>query len=67
MIEVHTHPILGDVRQPRPAVRFDRTPANVEKLAPFLGEDNDAVLEDAGYSEKEIAEFYDSGVLGRQG
>ena len=67
MIEVHAHPVLGDVRQPRPAVRFDRTPANVERLAPFLGEDNDAVLEDAGYSEKEIAELYDSGVLGRQG
>ena len=66
MIEVHTHPILGDVRQPRPAVLFDRSPANVEKLAPFLGEHNDTVLGEAGYSEGEIAKLYESGVLGRQ-
>ena len=66
MIEVHSHPILGEVRQPRPAVRFDRSPAKVEKLAPFLGEDNSAILTEAGYSEKTIIELYDSGVLGRQ-
>ena len=66
MIEVHTHPVLGDVRQPRPAVRFDRSPANVEMLAPFLGEHNDTVLEEAGYSKGEIAKLYESGVLGGQ-
>ena len=66
MIELHNHPVLGDVRQPRPAVRFDRSPASVEKLAPFLGQDNDLVLQEAGYSKEEIAEFYERGVLGLQ-
>ena len=66
MIELHSHPVLGDVRQPRPAVRFDRSPASVEKLAPFLGQDNDLILQEAGYSKEEIAEFYERGVLGLQ-
>ena len=66
MIELHNHPVLGDVRQPRPAVRFDRSPASVEKLAPFLGQDNDLILQEAGYSREEIAEFYERGVLGLQ-
>ena len=66
MIELHNHPVLGDVRQPRPAVRFDRSPASVEKLAPFLGQDNDLILQEAGYSKEEIAEFYERGVLGLQ-
>tara|TARA_Y100000588_G_scaffold216911_1_gene230816 strand:- start:214 stop:552 length:339 start_codon:yes stop_codon:yes gene_type:complete len=66
MIETHSHPILGNVRQPRPAARFDRSPASVEKLAPFLGQDNDVILQEAGYSKEEIADFYQRGVLGLQ-
>jgi crotonobetainyl-CoA:carnitine CoA-transferase CaiB-like acyl-CoA transferase len=37
IIEEHDRPHLGRVRQPRPAVRFDRTPSAIRKLAPFLG------------------------------
>ena len=38
----------------------------MEKLAPFLGQDNDLILQEAGYSKEEIAEFYELGVLGLQ-
>jgi len=61
IMEIHDHPVLGKVRQPRPAARFDRTPAEVKALAPFLGADNTAILSELGYSEVEI------GALGKDG
>ncbi len=64
IIEVHDDPILGPVRQPRPAARFDRTPALVRALAPYLGADNAAILAELGYPETEIARLSGNGVLG---
>ncbi len=43
------------VRQPRPAARFDRTPAEVRTLAPQLGQDNSAILDELGYGAEDIA------------
>jgi len=55
------------VRQPRPAARFDRTPAEVRTLAPQLGQDNSAILGELGYSAEEIAGLTREQVLhGRQ-
>ena len=63
VIEIHRDTTLGEVRQPRPAARFDRTPAEIRALAPYLGGDNAAILEEIGYSETEIARLGESGVL----
>ncbi len=63
IIEVHEHPELGPVRQPRPAARFDRTPATIRALAPFLGADNTAILAELGYSDAEIARMAGDGVV----
>ena len=63
VIEIHRDTALGEVRQPRPAARFDRTPAEIRALAPYLGGDNAAILEEIGYSETEIARLGESGVL----
>jgi len=64
IIEVHDDPILGRVRQPRPAARFDRTPAAIQRMAPFLGADNADILSELGYTEAEIVDLSDQGVLG---
>ena len=66
IVEVHDHPILGRVRQPRPAARFDRTPAKGSALAPFLGAANSAILSEAGYSADDIACLERDGVLHSQ-
>lgn len=63
IIEVHEDSLLGKVRQPRPAARFDRTPAMVRTLAPFLGADNIAILKDLGYAEAKIERLAKDGIL----
>ena len=62
-IEIHEDPELGPVRQPRPAARFDRTPAQVRAMAPFLGADNAAILGELGYGEEDTAALEACGVL----
>jgi crotonobetainyl-CoA:carnitine CoA-transferase CaiB-like acyl-CoA transferase len=54
LIELMHQPTLGTVRQPRPAARFDRTPARIAGPAPRIGEHTDAILAAAGYSASEI-------------
>ena len=66
VIEIHDHPTLGNVRQPRPAARFDRSPLKVTALAPFLGADNSAILAEVGYAEADIDRLELDGVLHSQ-
>ena len=66
-IEIHDDAVLGKVRQPRPAARFDRTPAAVGAMAPFLGADNRAILGELGYSQAEMARLAEDGVLAFRG
>lgn len=62
-LEIIHDETLGNVRQPRPAARFDVTPASDRRMAPFLGEHNAAILEELGYSESEAGKLASSGVL----
>ena len=62
LIETLEQPSLGTIRQPRPAARFDRTPARIAGPAPRIGEHTDAILAEAGYSAEEIAAMKQSGV-----
>jgi crotonobetainyl-CoA:carnitine CoA-transferase CaiB-like acyl-CoA transferase len=63
LLEEHQSPTFGRVRQPRPAARFDRTPAGVRELAPLLGEDNATILSELGYSGDDIARLEREQVL----
>jgi crotonobetainyl-CoA:carnitine CoA-transferase CaiB-like acyl-CoA transferase len=67
ILEKHQSEAFGQVRQPRPAARFDRTPAEIRKLAPMLGADNEAILREAGYSAEEIARLTENRILHSQG
>ncbi|MCY4005130.1 MAG: CoA transferase [Rhodospirillales bacterium] len=63
IIEVHEDPVLGPVRQPRPAARFEETPATIRRMAPFLGADNADILAELGYGTDEVRKLTDDGVL----
>ena len=54
LIELLDQPTLGTVRQPRPAARFDGTPARIGGPAPRIGQHTDAILAEAGYADDEI-------------
>ena len=54
LIELLEQPAIGTVRQPRPAARFDRTPARIGGPAPRIGEHTDTILAEVGYSAEEI-------------
>jgi crotonobetainyl-CoA:carnitine CoA-transferase CaiB-like acyl-CoA transferase len=57
------HPHAGPMRQPRPAARFERTPASLSRFAPLLGEHTDEVLAEAGVASGDLAELRARGVI----
>ena len=63
MIIESTHPIAGAMRQPRPAARFDATPAELRSFAPALGEHTGEVLREAGFDEDQIGELQRAGTI----
>jgi crotonobetainyl-CoA:carnitine CoA-transferase CaiB-like acyl-CoA transferase len=48
------HPDIGLVRQPKPAARFDHTPAAIHGPAPRIGEHSAAILAELGFEAAEI-------------
>ena len=52
ILEESAHPAAGRLRQPRPPVRFERTPAATGDPAPTVGRDTDEVLREAGLGER---------------
>jgi crotonobetainyl-CoA:carnitine CoA-transferase CaiB-like acyl-CoA transferase len=51
------HPDIGRVRQPVPAARFDRTPAQIHGPAPRIGEHSAAILAELGFGAAEIEQL----------
>jgi crotonobetainyl-CoA:carnitine CoA-transferase CaiB-like acyl-CoA transferase len=54
LIAEFDHPDIGLVRQPKPAARFDRTPAEIQGPAPRIGEHSAMTLAELGLETAEI-------------
>jgi crotonobetainyl-CoA:carnitine CoA-transferase CaiB-like acyl-CoA transferase len=54
LIAEFDHPDIGRVRQPKPAARFDRTPAAIRGPAPRIGEHSGTILTELGLQQAEI-------------
>ncbi|HUN58621.1 MAG TPA: CoA transferase [Candidatus Binataceae bacterium] len=57
------HPHAGRFRQPRPAARFDVTPAELRRYAPTLGEHTDAILTDLGLTRDDLSNLRDANII----
>jgi len=55
------HPVVGRIRQPRPAERFEGTPSVISRPAPTLGQHGEEVLGEVGLSAAEIAALREAG------
>ena len=56
---------FGEVRQARPAARFSKTPSEIRGPAPKLGEQSTAILNRLGYSDEQVQQMVDAGVVFR--
>ena len=65
-IVTYEHHAAGTLRQARHAARFERTPAAIRMGAPLLGEHNDEVLGELGFSGDEIASLKADGIVGAE-
>ena len=54
---------FGEVRQARPAAQFSETPSEIGGPAPKLGQHSAAILKRLGYTDEQIHEMFDAGVL----
>ena len=57
------HPTLGSIKQTGLPIKFSRTPGGLDRHPPLLGEHNQAILQDLGYSESEIQELLTRSVI----
>ena len=62
-LQVWQPPQAGSVRQPRPAARFEKTPASIAATASLRGADNDAILAELGRSTDDIAALRHAGII----
>jgi crotonobetainyl-CoA:carnitine CoA-transferase CaiB-like acyl-CoA transferase len=66
LLETAEHPTEGTYRVIGSPVQFSATPASVRRHAPRLGQDNDEVLGELGYSADELRELAEAGVTVRR-
>jgi crotonobetainyl-CoA:carnitine CoA-transferase CaiB-like acyl-CoA transferase len=64
IVAVVEHPKAGKLRQARNAARFSKTPADIRRPAPALGEHTQEILAELGYSTGDITGLYADGALG---
>lgn len=61
----YDHPTEGRVKTPGFPIRFSKTPSEVRRGAPLVGEHTDEVLASAGFSAEEIQKLAKDGAIGR--
>jgi crotonobetainyl-CoA:carnitine CoA-transferase CaiB-like acyl-CoA transferase len=58
-----SQPQLGRIRQTRPPIHFEATPAAIQRPAPTLGQHTDEILEELGTSADDIADLRACGIV----
>ncbi|MDX2305866.1 MAG: CoA transferase [Microscillaceae bacterium] len=63
MVIEQEHPKAGKIKNLGVPLKFSGTPAQAQWVAPMLGEDSVAILQEMGISEQKIQELVDRGIL----
>ena len=58
------HPSEGKIKLTSPPVNFSETPATIDRLPPLLGEHNEEILIEIGYTDEEISQLYEDQIIG---
>jgi crotonobetainyl-CoA:carnitine CoA-transferase CaiB-like acyl-CoA transferase len=64
MITTVDHPKVPNLRFPGSPLKLTDSPATVRRVPPLLGQHNEEILQEAGYSADKIADFKQRGVIG---
>lgn len=63
LIQTIQHPKIGDLRVIGIPVKFSRTPGTIRLAPPLVGEHNEVILHELGYSQAQIGQFQTEGVV----
>jgi crotonobetainyl-CoA:carnitine CoA-transferase CaiB-like acyl-CoA transferase len=66
LFETEDHPVTGAHEVPTMPFRFGRVAAWLHRVSPTLGQHNDEVLSEAGYSSEHLAALRTAGVVGER-
>jgi crotonobetainyl-CoA:carnitine CoA-transferase CaiB-like acyl-CoA transferase len=64
MIAEVDHPNIPNLKFPGSPLKLTDSPATIRRVPPMLGQHNEEILEEAGYSREKIADLKERGVLG---
>ena len=64
MISEVEHPNIPNLKFPSSPLKLTDSPATIRRVPPLLGQHNEEILGEAGYSPEKIADLKDRGVLG---
>jgi len=62
IVEVE-HPVIGAQKLAGIPIKFSKTPGTIHKPAPTLGEDNEKILKELGFSSEEVEGFVKDGTV----
>ena len=57
------HPTLGSIKQTGIPIKFSQTPGGLDRPPPLLGEHNQEILRELGYSDADILRFGEDSVI----
>lgn len=60
--QLHDHPTEGKIRMASSPYSFSKTPTDIHRLPPRLGEQSAEILAEVGYSSDEIKKMFDQGI-----
>ena len=57
------HPTLGSIKQPGLPIKFSLTPGGLDRHPPLLGEHNQEILADLGYSVDQVEKMKENAII----